>query len=102
MITNIEIKELTAIQEFKSKVNLTIAEMMNGQFDVFVLPTQWGHQGVRVTKIGNKEDIVAEALKEFEVKNNVKLGLKMPYLLLMLGFLLLEFILGSKLILNVG
>ncbi|MCC3358964.1 hypothetical protein [Bacillus sp. REN16] len=73
MIMNTEIKELTAIQEFKSMVNLTIAEMANGEFDVFVLPTQWGHGGVRVTKTGNKDEIVAEALKEFENKNNLKL-----------------------------
>ncbi|MEH7236737.1 hypothetical protein [Bacillus sp. JJ1562] len=73
MIKNTEIKELTAIQEFKSMVNLTVGEMANGEFDVFVLPTQWGHQGVRVTKTGNKEEIVDEALKEFEEKNNVKL-----------------------------
>jgi len=48
-------KELTAIQEFRSLVNLTIAEMANGEFDVFVLPTKWGHQGVRVTKTGKKK-----------------------------------------------
>ncbi|THE09960.1 hypothetical protein E1I69_20560 [Bacillus timonensis] len=73
MIENMEIKELTAIQEFKSMVNLTIAEMANGEIDVFVLPTQWGHGGVRVTKAGNKDEVVAEALKEFEEKNKVKL-----------------------------
>lgn len=39
MIKDMEIKELTAIQEFKSMVNLTVAEMANGEFDVFVLPT---------------------------------------------------------------
>ncbi|MFS0822190.1 hypothetical protein [Bacillus sp. 1P02SD] len=55
-------------------VNLTVAEITNGQFDVFVLPTQWGHQEVRVTKSGNKEEIVTEALKEFEELNKVKLS----------------------------
>ena len=72
-LAELEIKELTAIQEFKSKVNLTVVEMVNGEFDVFVLPTQEGHGGVRVTKSGNKDEIVADALKEFEDKNNVKL-----------------------------
>lgn len=72
-MAELEIKELTAIQEFKSMVNLTIVEMKNGEYDVFVLPTQWGHGGVRVTKSGNKDQIVAEALKEFEEKNKVKL-----------------------------
>ncbi|WP_453992079.1 hypothetical protein [Bacillus nitroreducens] len=73
MITNTEIKELTAIQELKSMVNLTVVEMKNGEFDVFVLPMQMGHGGVRLTKSGNKDEIVAEALKQFEDKNNVKL-----------------------------
>ncbi|MEK5445128.1 MULTISPECIES: hypothetical protein [Bacillaceae] len=45
MIANTEIKELTAIQEIKSMVNLTVAEMANGEIDVFVLPKQGGIKG---------------------------------------------------------
>ncbi|MEH7223841.1 hypothetical protein V7112_08465 [Bacillus sp. JJ1566] len=72
MINDMEIRELKATKSIILKVKMQIFEK-DGQYDVFMHPSIQGLNSVRITKAGDKDEIVAEALREFQEINGVRL-----------------------------
>ncbi|MEH7236741.1 hypothetical protein [Bacillus sp. JJ1562] len=67
-----ERKELTATKVINSKVYLQIFEV-DGIYDVFVFPDASDLTSVRIKQEGIKEEVIEEAIKQFEEINWVRL-----------------------------
>nr|WP_309099054.1 hypothetical protein [Fredinandcohnia onubensis] len=68
-----ERKELTANKVISSKVHLQIFEI-DGGYDAIVFPNAEDLSYVRIKQSGKKEDVINEALKQFEEINGVKIS----------------------------
>nr|WP_309101103.1 hypothetical protein [Fredinandcohnia onubensis] len=67
-----ERKELTANKVTSSKVHLQIFEVEGG-YDALVFPDAYDLSYVRIKQSGTREEVIEEALKQFEEINGVKI-----------------------------
>lgn len=68
-----EQKELTATKFTTSKVYLQIFEV-DGVYDTIVFPEDCDLTYIRINQKGKKEEVIEEALKQFEEINGVKIS----------------------------
>lgn len=68
-----ERKELTANKVISSNVHLQVIEV-NGVYDVTVFPDNIDLNYVRIKQLGKKEEVIEEALKQFEEINGVNIS----------------------------
>jgi len=68
-----ERKELTANKVISSKVHLQVIEV-DGVYDVTIFPDDIDLNYVRIKQSGKKEEVMVEALKQFEEINCVRIS----------------------------